>query len=588
MVGSRAALGSLTGAAVAAAIAFLIKPLFHPPIIGAGFVTENAYPKGWDYATYTLLVLGAALGAWIAHKHEDPPRTSNQQPATAIITACVVFLLMLFVHDHPYQHMDPFHEGEHLTPAWLFLNGERPFGDVFVLHGLGVDGGLDALVGGQPLYARRLQTVLDAATLALLVPIAAEVTATSLGLIAAVFVSLCGVAAFWVPVFPYFRLAPVLLAAWALLRFARTRSGTALFAAFASGALGILWSLDTGTYALAGTVVVTVLISRRAEARRHVLLALGAIVLPVIVLLLVRADLGQFFRDSFVIIPHAIDAVWSLPAPAPLGAAGARYYLPPVFYGLILAIGWKRRDPRMLVLAVLSIILFRTAAGRVSWSHTRFATPLLGIAFVAFVLEPLRSAVGGWRLTVGARPPHHHEAAPANRQPPTANQIAMALLSLGAIAYFELPQNAMAGTKLLAQWPARQRHEGMVRHPLAPGIYTAPDNATTLATLKHYVDALGDGPILDLTNERALYFLLKRKPPMRAFDIPMLSSYELLLPAMAELQANPPVCVILGGEPAVAVFDGVPNDQRVPELYQWVDANYTKRTEIGRFIVATR
>ncbi|HYC90157.1 MAG TPA: hypothetical protein VEO54_13160 [Thermoanaerobaculia bacterium] len=554
MVGSRAALGSLTGAAVAAAIAFVSKPLFHPPTIGVGFVTVNAYPKSWDYATYILLVLGAALGTWTVQKRDAPPRTSNQQPATTLITALVVFIAMLAIHDHPYQPMDPFHEGEHLTPAWLFLNGERPFTDVFVLHGVGVDGGLDALVGGRPPITRRLQTVLDAATLALLVPIAAEVTVTSLGLIAAVLASLCGVAAFWVPVFPYFRLAPVLLAAWALLRFARTRGRAALFAAFASGALGMLWSLDTGTYAFVGTTVAVVLLK---EWRRWWIGAL-ALVLPLLVLLALRADLVQFFRDSFVIIPRAIDAVWSLPAPQPLSAAGMRYYLPPVFYGLILAVGWKRRDPRLLILAVLSIVLFRTAAGRVSWSHTRFATPLLGIAFVAFVLEPLR------------------------------NRIALALLSLGAIFYFELPQNAMAGAKLLAQWPARQRHEGMIRHPLVPGIYTAPDNATTLATLKHYVDALGEGPILDLTNERALYFLLKRKPPMRAFDIPMLSSYELLNPAMAELQRNPPVCVILGGDPAVAIFDGVPNDQRVPELFQWVNANYTQRTEIGRFIVASR
>jgi hypothetical protein len=284
-------------------------------------------------------------------------------------------------------------------------------------------------------------------------------------------------------------------------------------------------------------------------------------VLPVIVLLAVRADLVQFVRDSFLIIPHAIDAVWSLPAPKVFSAAGVHYYLPPVFYGLILAVGWKRRDPRMLILAILSIVLFRTAAGRVSWSHTRFATPLLGIAFIAFVVEPLVE---------------------------TRNRVAMALLALGAIAYFEVPQNAMAGAKLIAEWPARQRHEGMVRHPLVRGIYTTEENATTLATLKHYVDALGEGPILDLTNERALYFLLRRKPPMRAFDIPMLSSYELLLPAMQELQANPPVCVILGGEPAVAVFDGVPNDQRVPELFQWVNAGYTKRTQIGRFIVASR
>jgi hypothetical protein len=212
----------------------------------------------------------------------------------------------------------------------------------------------------------------------------------------------------------------------------------------------------------------------------------------------------------------------------------------------------------MLVVAELSIIHFRTAAGRESWRHTRFAAPLLGIAFVAFVLEPLR------------------------------NRVALALLSLAAIAYFEIPQNAIAGAKLLAQWPARQRHEGMVRHPLAPSIYTTEENATTLATLKTYVDSMGPGTILDLTNERALYFFLKRKPPTRAFDIPMLSSYELLNPAMLDLQREPPLCVILGGEPAVAVFDGVPNDARVPELYRWVDTGYTKRTQIGRFVVATR
>ena len=558
MVGSRAALGSLTGAAVAAAVAFLAKPLFGPPTIGVGFVTVNAYPKSWDYATYALLVLGAAAGAWLLQKRQEPQTTSNQRPATVIATALAVFVLMLFLHDHPYQHMDPFHEGEHLTPAWLFLEGERPSTDVFVLHGLGVDGGLDTLVGGRPLYTRRLQTLLDAATLALLVPIAAEVTATAAGMLAAVLASLCATAAFWVPVFPYFRLAPVLVAAWALLRWSRTRRALPLFLAFASGTLGILWSLDTGTYALAGAVGVVLLLSRRAEAGRHVLLLAAAVVLPVLVLLLVRADLGQFFRDSFGIIPRAIDGVWSLPAPAPLSAAGVRYYLPPLFWGLILAVGWKRRDPRMLILAILSIVLFRTAAGRVSWSHTRFAAPFLGIAFVAFVIEPLRS------------------------------RIALALLSLGAIAYFEVPQNLVAGGKLLVQWPARQRHEGMVPHPLVPGIYTAPDNATTLATLKNYVDALGPGTILDLTNERALYFLLRRKPPMRAFDIPMLSSYELLHPAMKELQADPPVAVILGGEPAVAVFDGVPNERRVPGLYQWVNANYPTRTEIGRFIVASR
>jgi hypothetical protein len=109
-----------------------------------------------------------------------------------------------------------------------------------------------------------------------------------------------------------------------------------------------------------------------------------------------------------------------------------------------------------------------------------------------------------------------------------------------------------------------------------------------LLTLKNYVDSLGPGPILDFTNERALYYLLRRKPPVRAFDIPMLSAHPLLNETMTQLQANPPVCILLGGDPAVAVFDGVPNDVRVPELARWIDVTYPNRTQIGRFLVATR
>ena len=560
---SRAALGSLAGAAIAAGVAFAIRPLFDPPVGGVGFVTVQGYAKGWDYFVVAALVLGACAGALLVARSQLPVpfRPGDTVPVTGnwqLATSAAGFLLMLFIHDHPYAHMDPFHEGEHLTPARLFLEGERPYGDVFVLHGLGVDGGLDALAGARPLYTRRLQTVLDAATLALLVPIAAEVTVSLWGMLAAVALSLCGMAALWVPVFPYFRLAPVLLATLGLLRYARTGRAGPLLLAFASATLGVLWSLDTGTYALAGTAVAFALLPKRLPLARVALLAAIALALPFIVLLAVRANVVHFLRDSFLIIPRAIDAVWALPAPKVLSMAGLRYYLPPVFYGLLFAIGWKRRDPRFLIVALLSIFLFRTAAGRVSWSHTRFATPLLGIAFVALVLEPLR------------------------------NRIALVLAAIAAILYFELPQNVTAGGKLLASWPARQKHEGLVRHPFAKGIYTSEDNATQLATLKGFVDSLGPGTILDFTNERALYFLLGRKPATRCFDIPMLSAHPLMNEASLELQAHPPVAVILGGDPAVAVFDGVPNDVRVPELARWIDVTYPKRTQIGRFTVATR
>ncbi|HUP58993.1 MAG TPA: hypothetical protein VNA69_01090 [Thermoanaerobaculia bacterium] len=571
---ARVTLGSLLGAALAAAAAPFTRSWFSVPSVGVGAITVNAYPKGWDYFVIALLVLGAFAGGALATSPLSPPRgerVAEGRVRGSWILAAIVFLLMLFLHDHPYAHMDPFHEGEHLTAGWLMKTGERPYGDFFIFHGLASDAALDALVLGDPpspKRPRRLQTFLDAATIALLVPIAAELTATSAGLVAAVFASLCATAAFWIPVFPYYRLAPVLLAVLGMLRYARSGRASPLFLAFAASTLGVLWSLDTGLYALAGTAL-TVLVVQKPRMRVLVLAAI-ALLLPLLVLLAVRADIAQFFIDSFVIMPKAIDAVWALPAPAPFTSNGVRYFVPPIVYGLLLALAllaWRRGEKLLAaqigIVAIFSILLFRTAAGRVSWSHTRFAVPLLGIAFVAFFLEPL---VRRRRWVIAA------------------------LVALPLVVYLEVIPNVAAGAKLFAGWRARQRHEGLVPYPVAPakGIYTSPENAIELAALNGRVESLGPGPILDFSNERALYYLLQRKPPVRCMEISMLSVPRLLSEAMAQLEATPPVCVILGGYPSISTFDGVTNAQRVPELARWIDANYPNREQIGRFVVATR
>jgi len=582
----RVALGSIAGAALAGLVAPHLRPFFSVPTGGIGAVTVSGYPKGWDYAVIALLVFGAAAGgmaAMLTLRPSDSVPLRGAPRKGVLWATLIVFVLMLFVHDHPYALLDPFHEGEHLTAGDLMKSGERPYRDFYIFHGLATEAGLDALALSfgerpSPLRVRRFRTILDAATLALLVPIAAEVALTSAGMAIAVFVSLCATAAFWLPVFPYYRLAPVLLAVLGLLRYATSGRAGPLFLALSSSALGVLWSLDTGTYALAGTVVVVALLhltragQRSLPIRRIVLLGVAALLLPLAVLLLVRADIRQFAVDSFVIMPRAIDATWALPAPAPFTENGMRYYLPPVFYGFLLAVAVlaiRRREnalaARLIIIATFSILLFRTASGRVSWSHTRFAAPLLGIAVVAFVAEPL------WR---------------------SKKRLAAIALAIPLFYFFEIAPNSVAGAKLLAGWPARQHHDGLVPYPMKPGrgIYASPDNARDLAALSAAIDALGpkDATILDFSNERALYYLLQRKPATRCMEMSMLSNEAMLAEAMAQLSANPPLCVIVSGYPEVAAFDGVSNQQRVPDLARWIDANYPKRTEIGRFILATR
>ncbi len=54
-------------------------------------------------------------------------------------------------------------------------------------------------------------------------------------------------------------------------------------------------------------------------------------------------------------------------------------------------------------------------------------------------------------------------------------------------------------------------------------------------------------PIFDLSGERALYYLLDRRPATRCPDIAMLSAPELTAEALRELDAHPPVFVVLEG-----------------------------------------
>jgi len=583
----RLAIGSVLGAAAAAMIAPWIRALFSVPSGGVGLVTVANYPKGWDYAVIALLVGGAFIGGVLATRgvvtvpRAGPSPNGLKPVATPVMTTAIVFVLMLFIHDHPYAPMDPFHEGEHLTPAFLLKSGAHPYRDVFFLHGFAVDGALDALVLGDPSSPRRprrLETVLDAAALALLVPIAAEVTATTAGLSGAVLAALCMIAAGQLPVFPYFRLLPVILAALGLLRYARRGSRGWLLTALIASTTGVLWSLDTGMYALAATAV-TLIVLRvlRLESKPIPVAPLlgfiaAAIAVPIIVLLASRADLRQFATDSFVIIPGSIDAIWSLPARTTVDLESARYYIPPVFYGALLAMGvlaWRRgerdRAASILIITIASLMVFRTAAGRCGWSHTRYGLPLFGIAAVAFLIEPL--------VLVKRR-----------------IWAAVAIVTIFVLA--EVWPNLATGAKMLVGWRSRQSHAGLVPYPFAngKGIYTSEQNSKELAALNGFIESIAPpgATILDVSNERALYYLLRRRPPVRCFDINMLSAPPLLAEAMGQLEGNRPACVILHGYDTVAKYDGLPYTTRVPALAAWIDSTYPHRLQIGRFTVATR
>lgn len=560
-------LGAAIGAAVAALIAPHLRGLFPVPTGAVGACTKLQYPKGWDYAVIALLTGFSFLGALVASRGVEHTTVAGK-PRGVVATMIVVFVLMLFAHDNPYSFMDFYHEGEHLAPASAYLDGAKPYKDVFVLHGLATDGGLDLLVLGKkpsPLKTRRLETVLDAVAIALLVPIAAELTATTWGFALAVLVGFSAVGAGLVPVFPFYRWIPLLLAALGVLR-------RNWWLACLASTLGLLWSVEIGLYSIAATAVMLILVRPKTWA------PLVAIAAPFVVLFAVRADIHHFFVDSFVSIPKAADAIAALPArPMTLDWEAARYYLPPVFFGLsfVLAlVAWRRGDrARALQIAAVtlfSVAAFRTAAGRCSWSHTRFGIPLLGVAVVAFIVEPavletIRTK-RAWRIAL------------------------LALIAIPFALYFELWFNITSTAKFLAGWRARQKHEGLVPYPMprGRGIFTYAENAADLAALNDLVqrEVPKGEPILDLSNERALYYLLDRRPAVRCADVGMLSPPAMSMEALQQLNAHPPRLVIMHGLKGLDELDGVSNRERAPEIFAWVDAHMPRRVQAGRYTVA--
>src|SRR5712691_4326424 len=138
-------------------------------------------------------------------------------------------------------------------------------------------------------------------------------------------------------------------------------------------------------------------------------------------------------------------------------------------------------------------------------------------------------------------------------------------------------RTSLAARASCGPWPSRQIEAS----------YTTPETASDLAALDRYLTSFGPAAtFLDFSNERALYYLLRRKPPVRCPDMMMLSAPPLLAEAMAQLRAKPPSCVVLEGY--VDPFDGIPSRERAPEIARWIDANYPRRVRFGRFLVATR
>lgn len=603
--------GGAAGALAACLAAHFARPYWPVPAGGVGFVTVHAIAKGIDTLRYLLLLTLIPAGALAATRAAPPMSDAAREPAEedgrtllagAILVAAVA-LLRVFASDGIHGPLDLFHAGHYLSPASDALAGKTFFRDAFPFHGLAADGGLDAMafrVAGETLAtARGLRVVLDVLFFSAAAALFAGVLRRPARMAAGAAILLLASGALRLPgSFPFFRTLPLLVSAAAAARYARTRRRSALVLSGGVAALGLFWSLETGLFACAAVAALCVAEPwyRRDTGRIGASIAAGAggmalVLVPAAAILAGHGALGSFVRDSATVL-RSTGAIWDLPSPVPRDVARAarhgavallrseatRFYGPQILFGGLAALLLiRRRDRRegprdavLLALLVFSATGYRTALGRSSYSHTRFAMIVPSLLLAAWIPEAFLRRRG---------------ARAAGLAGAAAAAVVFAL-------YAELPESLRDTASKIRGFAARRNGDGMVVLPLARGggaRVPAVQAASLSGMARFAAENLGAGETFyDFADAGALYFLLGRSNPSRFYEASILSADGWQANTIAELERAKPRFVVVAAGQGEEAFDEVSIARRCPGLAAWIESRYPAVSAVAGFTIRTQ
>lgn len=602
--------GGGAGALAACVIAHFARPFWPVPAGGVGFVTVHSIPKGIDTFRYLLFLALIPAGVLAATRSAGAPAGAageavqweprRRRLLTAAVVVAAVAVLRIVAADGIHGPIDLFHAGHYLSPASDALAGKTFFRDAFPFHGLATDGGLDAMafrVAGENLAtARRLRIALDVVFFSLASGLFAGLLRRPARIAAGVGILLLASGALRLPgSFPFFRTLPLLACAAAAARHARTGRRSALVLSGAIAALGLFWSLEVGLFACAAVVVYGMAEPwyRREPGRIAASIAAGVsgialVLLPALAALAALGALGAFVRDSATVLAST-GAIWDLPSPVPrdvlraamhgpfalLRSEATRFYAPQLFFGgLAAALLLRRREGRagardavVLALLVFSAVGYRSALGRSSYSHTRFALVVPSLLLAAALPEAFfrRRAAGAAKLLAAAA--------------------ALAAFAL----YAELPESLRDAAAKIRGRAARREGVGLVALPLprSGGVRVPAGQSASLTRLAEFArSVLRPGETFyDFADAGALYFLLGRSNPTRFYEASVLSADDWQGKTIAELERARPRFVVVAAGQGEEAFDEVPISRRCPRLAAWIESRYPAVSTVGEFTV---
>ena len=568
-------------------------PMLALPVLGILFIAPPLAIGS------VMAIVAVAMLVAVSGERAPSPRIVRN------VVAYFAFPLLLYCASYAstaslVQWIDLFHRGESLGPASDYLRGKVPYKDVFVLHGLMLDGQLDAWL--MQLFGRDASVaiarpvvfgsfavpalwflgmaVFDSIPLALLAVLLGAVTTTDNER-------------------AFFELAAAAL----LLAGLRSKRTIAFVGSGIFAALALFFSFDIGLYALGGAAL-TLLILRRWRALAGFIAGFAIGAAPFVIYLASKGAFGAFLDTSFVTLPRIIDAVWSLPFPdltrvfrkdLSLRTISEfflyepfRFVLNPLVIGISILVllrgvilrrgdaegsvpsGAARdrygsfglggpQDDRLrtalVALTAFAALTQRSAVGRADFPHQYFSAFLIGPMILILLLFLARGAKDVW----------------ASR-----DRNAQAFVVLAAVALFPLLFAALWVPDILnIRIDDTLHYQGRVSR-IGFRDAEAEEIRNRIDSMRYHVFELTKPgqPIFDFSNQPAFYFFCDRPNPTRFYQVPILSPPAFQREAILELERAKPPLVIRRSPQQFDIFDNVDNTTRAQAVAAYIDAHY--------------
>ena len=548
---------------VAPALAFVAAPL--ALVLQTGFFARDQRYFGWHalaIVVITPIVLRLVL--------------TNARRATAMLVF-LTYPLTLYSYASALNvgtaegkpRISFFEDGHSLLPASEYLRGERPYRDMLPAHGLVEDGLFDYAamrLGGVDAGTRsKARGVVGNLVAVALYFVAFAATGSAEAAFLAVFLSFL-TGAFTANLrflFPFLTLAVICAAA-------RRRSPTRLYALAGFGiVLCGITSLDFAAYTFL-TLIVAILRSRdRRGAMRGAAIGIAAATIPLFIALAAFGIAGDFLRGTFIETLAAGPAYTLNFFTPPARAAAfpdilatlldrdvfeyAFWCLAAIFVGVTVT---RRPSRRLEPVLLLGVWIVSTGISYAERHHLYF-----GMLAAVLVVAAIR------RLPRIVAP--------------------IAILATIALAG-PTTHMGVLGSMRKARGPLDPAWVELPHLPRARGALFHESDARFVAGVERYLSlALPPGEtFFDFTNSGILYYLFRRDCPIREYETPFYETEAQQREVIRRLEANPNVRAALIPHHPQGRFtiDHVPNAERAPLVWAWLQENFHSDFEEGEVV----